>query len=178
MYLSEKIGEELKNNIKSGKEYIFIDAPTGSGKTQLVLRMLRPWFREQGKSMLILVSRTILEEQTEEELYYSVFGDLATADDALDKVKVMTYHRCAELSKRKQMDEFDVIICDECHFFITDATYAIEAAQVSYNWMVKQKQATKIFLSATLDSFHSFINNDRRLKYDKENRGGYSESDM
>lgn len=166
MYLNEKIGEDLKKQIINGKKFIFIDAPTGSGKTQLILRMLRPWIREQGKSMLILVSRAILEEQMEEELYDSIFEDLDTANAALDQVTTMTYHRCAELVKRKQMVEYDMVICDECHFFITDSTYAIGAAQISYNWVVNQKQATKIFLSGTMDSFHAFINNDRELVYD------------
>ncbi len=66
MYISDRISKEYEN-WKNG-DLIFIEAPTGSGKTTFVLEHLLPYFHEKGKRILYLVNRKILKKQLKKEL--------------------------------------------------------------------------------------------------------------
>ena len=60
MYLEEIIGNQYRN-WKSG-EWVFISAPTGTGKTTFVLNQLVPEAKNAGKEVLFLSNRTILRD--------------------------------------------------------------------------------------------------------------------
>lgn len=123
MYLSQTIGTNIIDALASGTEFIFVDAPTGSGKTQLILRTVLPYIQKMGGQILYLVSRTILESQLREEILDAALIDYSRSDEILDSITVWTYHRLAELCVHQLLPHFDVIVCDEAHFFLTDSTY-------------------------------------------------------
>lgn len=47
----------------------------------------------------------------------------------------------------KTVQHYDFIICDECHYFLTDAWNC--TTDVSFRWIEAQHNATRIFMSAT-----------------------------
>ena len=65
-WVSERIGEEYKK-WESGS-MVFIASPTGSGKTQFILKTLLPYFSKENKKILYLVNRRILKKQMEEDI--------------------------------------------------------------------------------------------------------------
>ena len=150
MYLSQTIGTNIIADLASGAEFIFVDAPTGIGKTQLILRTVLPYIQKMGGQILYLVSRTILESQLREEILDAALSDYSHSDETLDSITVWTYHRLAKLCVHQLLPHFDVVVCDKAHFFLTDSTYAIDEVALSYDWITQQK-CPKILLSATID---------------------------
>ena len=64
-YLADQIGEEYKS-WKEG-ELIFIQAPTGTGKSYFILNVLLDWAVLNRFSILYLVNRKVLKSQIEEK---------------------------------------------------------------------------------------------------------------
>lgn len=46
--------------------------------------------------------------------------------------------------------QYDVVVADECHYFFADADYN-HKTDLSFEWVMKQQDATRIFMSATCD---------------------------
>lgn len=65
-YLADQIGEEYKS-WKEG-ELIFIQAPTGTGKSYFILNVLLDWAVLNRVSILYLVNRKVLKSQIEEKI--------------------------------------------------------------------------------------------------------------
>ena len=67
-----KIGNDYREwKGATGERYgdrIFIDAPTGSGKTTFILKTLLPYYTARRKRILYLVNRRILKEQILEKV--------------------------------------------------------------------------------------------------------------
>lgn len=91
--------------------------------------------------------------------------------EELDKISVIknititSYHAISfgkldniYLEKNNSLDAFDYIICDECHFFMTDAGYN-NKAYLALEELVKtrHRNAIKIFISATMDEVNGVI---------------------
>lgn len=166
MYLSQTIGTNIIDDLASGAEFIFVDAPTGIGKTQLILRTVLPYIQKMGGQILYLVSRTILESQLREEILDAALSDYSRSDETLDSITVWTYHRLAKLCVHQLLPHFDVIVCNEAHFFLTDSTYAIDEVALSYDWITQQK-CPKILLSATIDSIFHYMKDHLELSVDR-----------
>ncbi|NRT32625.1 hypothetical protein BJV38_004790 [Clostridium beijerinckii] len=62
------------------------------------------------------------------------------------------------LDKNNSLDDYDYIICDECHFFMTDAGYN-NKAYLALEELVKtrHRKAIKVFISATMDEVNGVI---------------------
>ncbi len=166
MYLSQTIGTNIIDDLASGAEFIFVDAPTGIGKTQLILRTVLPYIQKMGGQILYLVSHTILESQLREEILDAALSDYSRSDETLDSITVWTYHRLAKLCVHQLLPHFDVIVCNEAHFFLTDSTYAIDEVALSYDWITQQK-CPKILLSATIDSIFHYMKDHLELSVDR-----------
>ena len=166
MYLSQTIGTNIIADLASGAEFIFVDAPTGIGKTQLILRTVLPYIQKMGGQILYLVSRTILESQLREEILDAALSDYSHSDETLDSITVWTYHRLAKLCVHQLLPHFDVVVCDKAHFFLTDSTYAIDEVALSYDWITQQK-CPKILLSATIDSIFHYMKDHLKLSVDR-----------
>lgn len=65
-YIADAIGNEYKK--WGAGETIFISAPTGSGKTTFILKVLLPYLKSQRKKVLYLVNRRVLKKQIETEI--------------------------------------------------------------------------------------------------------------
>lgn len=150
-YISDEIGVETYGKWLDGKK-IIINAPTGTGKTTFVLKELLPYCKSRGKKMLILCNRRLLKLQYGFELAekYVRYAEL------IEGVDVRTYQALAEVALDFQMMEktlksYDVIICDEVHFFYSDSDFNAEGTYILLQKIIKSCFfKTVVMITATL----------------------------
>lgn len=144
-YASDKIGEDYKG-WENGR--VAFDAGTGSGKTSFIINQLLPWALEWSKKekrpvkILVLCNRDSLKSQSIRKIIEKGVGiDLTQYDrlDDLDEVelnasnsrfiRVWTYQKIEYWQQRKPewvkkwLDSYTYIVCDEAHYFFTDADF-------------------------------------------------------
>ena len=163
-WVSERIGEEYKK-WESGS-MVFIASPTGSGKTQFILKTLLPYFSKENKKILYLVNRRILKKQMEEdisklpdeqrsnivvELYQSIENKFCSVKPQQDGYRALGYDGTSFLNK------YNCVVCDECHYFLADANYNTNTI-VSFR-LVKEhfERKIRIFMSATINGVQDYI---------------------
>lgn len=148
---------------------VIISAQTGIGKTHFVLEdLLRQALSTKNEKdvMLILVNRVALSRQTKIELarnlksligneqyehalqdYYTTKGiDELFIDFGV--VTLCTYHQCYK-KQLLQIKRFKYIICDECHFFTSDATFNPETDLMLKDIVKNGSNSVRIYMSAT-----------------------------
>lgn len=117
---------------------IMVAADTGSGKSYLVKHTLHDFLKESGKKCLYLLPRVRTIQQFEAEMQ----GD--------DTITFMTYQaleaRLANLIT--DFGEWDMIVCDEAHYYMSDASFN-HRTDTSFGWVMAQTKAIKVFMSAT-----------------------------
>lgn len=157
-YISDLMGEEYK---KYKNEKVILSAPTGMGKTSFILKNFVPYQTLKGKKTLILCNRKLLRL----DYWFSAVQQYDTYSSLADSLEINTYQFLAELmydssAFTKFLDGFDVIICDEYHFFYTDSTFNTEGTFLLLP-VLMQKILFKlvIFMSATSDDVQPLIQN-------------------
>lgn len=185
-YLAEIFNEkDFKKWIQ--KKKVLLNFPTGRGKTTLIMDKFIPFCRTQKKKCLILSNRRLLNEQ------YSF--DLAERYESLkeqqDDVMLMTYHTLVQVlmtrgELKNFLNQFDVVIVDESHFFYSDSdfngfgTYVL-LQELIYSCFFK----TMVFMTATAKEvrkilYEVFDKVEKRHKYENKGRittEGYKLSD-
>ena len=83
-------------------------------------------------------------------------------------VTVCTYHQCYKREILKQKNS-DYMICDECHFFISDATFLTETDLMLKKIVEHVSSSVKIYMSATpeiaVEPIMKSYNTDIRFKW-------------
>lgn len=141
------------------KKKVFLNFTTGHGKTTLILDKYLKYCRSRGKKVLILCNRGLLEEQygfdlAERYVKYSLMNETVT---------VMTYQHLGQILKTEKslknfLEPYDVICCDEAHFFYSDSdfngfdTYVL-AQVLFYETFFR----TVIFMTATAKEIRPLI---------------------
>ena len=122
-------------------DIIVISAPTGSGKSYFVKHTLRDFLVENGLRCLYLLPRVRIKEQFQQELPNDATITFATyqAVDTKESIQASSYR-----------GKYDMIVADECHYFFADADYN-HGTDLSFEWIMKQQSAIRIFMSATCD---------------------------
>lgn len=187
-WITNKIGEDYKNwkgfdGLKGGDK-IFISAPTGSGKTYFVLNVLLPYFSSINKKILFLVNRRILKQQIEKEiscipfdqqkyicvdLYQSLENRFCTVDylgyQIVPYVNMNIHveqHGAKGYKACERIQEFDCVVCDECHYFFADSNYNTNTA-ISFRLTNEYfERKIRIFMSATIEDFQEYITNEEK----------------
>lgn len=162
------VADEIKMKYKEWEpgEVIFITASTGSGKSYFILHTYLKWAIEKGYRLLYLVNRKILQKQLKEELKEIEFYEEFELDsiDINQYIYIDTYQNIENslknfgaLEKLKWMDKFQVVVCDECHYFYTDSNFNT-GTELSY-LAVKEIFARKIriFISATMEKIKDYV---------------------
>lgn len=151
-YLSNVISESYK---EWGSRKIFLNAPTGSGKTTFILKRLLPYYKEQNYKLLILCNRRMLEEQYEASLatMYETYAEY-------DNVEVQSYQqfaRTGEEETRRIQEKFYGICLDECHYFVQDSDFNSETYELWQRITGRFYSKQMIFISATMECVRPFI---------------------
>jgi len=146
-YLSECIPPDEIETWHPG-DIIMIVANTGSGKSHFVKNTLREYLQSRELKCLYLLSRVRTKEQFEAEL----------PDD--DAIVFMTYQTLEALSTKDSMSQYDFIIADECHYFLDDSSFN-NRTDISLDWILDQKSATRILMTATGDGIEEYLNEQR-----------------
>lgn len=104
--------------------------------------------------------------------------DMKQIDDmtVIKNITITSYHAISfgrldkiYLDKNVSLDDYEYIICDECHFFMTDAGYN-NKAYLALEELIKtrHRNAIKIFISATMDEISLAI---QKMSEELKNKG-------
>lgn len=131
-----KISNEYKN--WGINENIILDMPMGRGKTHFIINVLGEYAEQEGEQILYLCNRSKLKEDVFDEL----------EEVWATNVIVKTYQSIQNtVSKDKEIPEYKYIVCDECHYLLSDSWN--DKTDIMYKWLKNDKTSCKIFMSAT-----------------------------
>ena len=144
----------LNNHYQDSCAFMYI-APTGKGKSFFVKNEFANFCRDCGHSILYLVPRKALKEEFEKEIVQSGQDDIIT---------VMTYQHFESGLQFVPNDKYDIIICDECHYFVSDSLFNCNTEK-SYKWVMNNNHdKLKIFLTATPQPIQQIIIEDMKKR--------------
>ena len=141
---TDAINDYLTNHQKD-KQYIMAVAQTGKGKSWYVKNKLYDYCKERGFKILYLLPRKVVKEEFILELKGNDEGEI----DKTDVIKVYTYQQIERLDRWVSPQQFNIIICDECHYFISDSFFNVRTER-SYNRLLEYApDAAFLFITAT-----------------------------
>lgn len=141
-----------------GTDSVILNGATGSGKTYFVENNLYKYAEENMKSILYLCNRTAL--------FHQVL--LEVKEEGLHNIDVMLYQTLqAKILKGEDILHYDYIACDEWHYVLSDAMFNIYT-DLSYDWIMEQKDTCKIFMSGTAIDMFAKLKNDKIVKEEFE----------
>ncbi|MEG2235932.1 MAG: DEAD/DEAH box helicase family protein, partial [Clostridia bacterium] len=155
-YLSNIITKDQISKWRQGDK-ITINAPTGCGKTFFITNVLGEYCRATNKKILLLVNRTILKRQQNENNNYSDILDIKSYQEITQSI----------LQGTNDFSIYDYVVSDECHYFFSDS-YFNESTDIILNELVDNQRSTiNIFMSATILLFKSYLkdNNKQFIEY-------------
>lgn len=156
---SEEVGDELLQLIdtiitdkKQRTSTILNVAPTGKGKSFFIKNGLYDYCKKRNMRILYLLPRSMVKEEFMVELQAENKTDVITVDtyqNYLEKEDYASYEEYLQLEENKSFTKFDIIICDECHYFIADSTFN-QFTYKSYNHIFTNgADKVRIFITAT-----------------------------
>ena len=147
---------------------IFIETPTGSGKTTFVVETLAEHALSMGKEVLLLVNRKILKTQIKRALAKQ-HGINGLSDEELEIIKsfagvtVLSYQEIQSELKCRQFflsalndERFFYIVFDEAHYVLQDSVFNRDIIFL-LEAIPKISKAVKIFASATMEEVEPFL---------------------
>lgn len=110
---------------------MYLQAPTGSGKTTFILEKILPMAMKQNRGILILCNRSNLVEQYGRDLSKINVNKLRDGDFSLhrfmqaDMIALRTYHALIrETDLDRIIQRIGIIVCDEIHALYSDSQFA------------------------------------------------------
>lgn len=144
-HVSDWIKKEDMESWEPG-ENIMITADTGKGKSHFIKHTFRDYLKSKGMKCLYLVPRTSLLEQFQK--------DLPNDDTIIFK----TYQsiEAAMSNPDGTFRTYPIIVADESHYFLSDSVFNLRT-DLSFAWIVAQKYAIKVFMTATPNDLIKFF---------------------
>lgn len=144
------------NYIKWSNKIILLACGTGRGKTTFALEIYCKYLLSIGKKVLYLCNRTKLKEQTKvDKAKYGLHG-----------LEIISYQKFAEDLRLGNKPQYDVYICDEAHYFLSDAGFNLYT-DIPYEYIMNQATATRIFMTATYKNIFGRIKKDLKRTGEK-----------
>lgn len=111
-----KVVDELRNNFVGGVKRQLLYAPTGFGKTEVAIYLMKAT-KEKFKRAAMVLDRLVLVEQTSMRLSkYGLNHGVFQADHwKFDKNERLQVCSAQTLERRENFPEVDLLIVDECH---------------------------------------------------------------
>lgn len=162
MYITEIIKQEYQKwNVG---DCIFLEAPTGAGKTTFILKELLPFVKSLNMELLYLSNRFLLKEQIKQEIAekQDLPAELTWLENVeeFDGITVMSYQKLQLLCQQEgyiwEMNRrYQYVVCDEIHYLLEDSAFNPEII-----WLVKflkDISSCLICISATLGELKEWI---------------------
>lgn len=165
MYVSDLLHyEDLGEWAKHPQNVVFIESPTGSGKTSFVLKELLDAAQRIDKEILFLSNRVLLQEQVRAKV--AVTQNLPVNfcetcnEDEFDGITVWSYQKIQKMIARgiktwNFEERYAFIVFDEAHYILEDSGFNPEIL-----WLlefIRVVKVPKIFISATLKETCDFL---------------------
>ncbi|MGE7828940.1 DEAD/DEAH box helicase family protein, partial [Paenibacillus sp. NPDC093718] len=152
VWVSDVIGDTYKE-WKPG-DFVCIDAGTGTGKSHFVRNELYDACNA-GQRILFISNRNKLKEQ----IRHAIKGK----EDTITIINYQAIESKMIRGEKLDFDMFDYVVCDECHYFLTDASYN-KNNDLSLSAVLEIKNSVVMFMTATGKSFFKFINDEYKAK--------------
>ena len=135
MYASDYLANEIRK--WNFKDNIFIQLPTGAGKTTFVTETLYKNAKDNKSDLYYFCNRSILKMQVKEKICQSLYGSSASEfyeTDWLGNIRIFTYQKfemelAQEGGKEKVYKKYFIgkkilyFVFDEFHYFVTDSSF-------------------------------------------------------
>lgn len=150
------------NDIKrwTPRDIVIISAGTGTGKSYFIKNSLYQYAKENNKKILFLIHRTNCTSQFQSEI---------ERDGKTDVIDIFTYqkieHNILHYNKHINYKQYAYIVCDEFHYFISDADFN-NTTDISFKEIMSQN-CTKILMSATGEDVEKYLYSSTRRKVHK-----------
>ena len=129
---------DIEHEKENNNSAFIISAPTGYGKSHYITTEFYEYCKNRGEKILFLLPRSAPTEQFIKEIKNTGKNDIIT---------VRTYQ---SITAAEQLD-YDYIICDECHYFVTDSIIN-KGTDICFD-LIYNSRAFKIYISATIKPF-------------------------
>lgn len=172
-WLVNGIQEDYKNWQPRGVERhqkasrIFIESPTGTGKSSFVLDKLFPFAAEKNYNILYLANRSALNQQIKNavarklKVKEKIKKDEATfyLPESFCCLTVINYQAISLDSTALEtfLSDYAYIVFDEAHFFVEDSLFNAKTGLLLKSVLDASPDAVWIFLSATLDGSEELL---------------------
>ena len=172
-WLINGIQEDYKNWLPRGVERhqkasrIFIESPTGTGKSSFILDKLFPFAAESNYNVLYLANRSALNQQIKNalarklEVKGKIKKDEATfyLPGSFCCLTVINYQAISlnPMALKMFLSDYAYIVFDEAHFFIEDSLFNAKTGLLLKSILNESPDAVWIFLSATLDGSEDLL---------------------
>lgn len=161
MYVKDVVNQDYRK-WKRG-DCVFVEAPTGSGKTTFILDVLLPYAQAQGTEILYLSNRFMLKEQIKTQLMKKQNipqGLVKEEIEEFDGITVLNYQKlqmiCELQHESKYLNErYRYIVCDEIHYLLEDAAFNPETLRALK--FLKQTKEILIGISATIEGVDELL---------------------
>lgn len=123
-------------------DIVLVNAGTGQGKTTFVKEVLIEYCKQNDKTILFLVNRIALKKQTKKDIEKK-------ERNLIRNVRLTSYQAITRLLlKNKSIAQFDYIVCDETHWFFSDALFN-NTTDLMWNWLFSNNSSIKVLMTAT-----------------------------
>lgn len=172
-WLVNGIEEDYKNWLPRGVERhqkasrIFIESPTGTGKSSFILDKLFPFAAESNYNVLYLANRSALNQQIKNalarklEVKGKIKKDEATfyLPGSFCYLTVINYQAISlnPMALKMFLSDYTYIVFDEAHFFAEDSLFNAKTGLLLKLVLNESPDAVWIFLSATLDGSEDLL---------------------
>lgn len=151
-YLSNLITTTNLTEWIENKMDILLIANAGAGKTYLLLEQFVQQAKEKGLNVLYCYNRKSMAKQFAQDY-----------EDKHENLSVISYQKLQQdeiFSKDETyLNEYDVILCDECHYFVSDAW--TKKTYISFE-KIQRNDAQKIYFTATPEPFEAIAHLTRK----------------
>ena len=169
-YISEGIGDDYKTwkTAIAGKQAsrVFIESPTGSGKTSFIIDKLLTYAIEERRSIIYICNRDALKQQLitsirESSLnlkeYVHVNKQVTKFDypNSNESIYIVNYQSLLNLENNlfHPLSNIYYIVMDEVHFFLDDALYNNNSDKIFWKILYFFNNMVQLFMSATILDF-------------------------
>ena len=171
-YIADQLDDDLK--CWSCKKPIVIKAPTGAGKTWFVTNKIIRRAIRRSEYVLIITNRNPLNLSYKQEMAklpgkYKLYPtELLQLEEDFGNVCIVNYQGLRSFLSKHTHINFKYVVCDECHYFLQDATFSDCSGSVLDMIPQRFKSSVRIYISATIDEILPYITRAELYEYKEE----------